>query len=233
MKKYVLASSFMFCIIFTLLCKIKPVTSREIISLCAEAMGGIEKINQVKTLRFKAIYPDHGDHPMVFEMKRPNLSMIPTTNLVFDGKRACFLKGQDNQSAPELVDKEEWKDFEVENALRFPAFFDYPAEYTGEEISNEKTYYKIAVTLPLGAKMIYFIDKESFLIAKITADFILYGKEYHAEREYSDYREVEGILFSYGFTYGSRTGQLKGWIHSIEINFPVSDDYFTIPADID
>jgi len=232
-KRFLLGSTLVLAVTLFVLCKTQPLTSEGIITQCAEAMGGIAKISEVKTLRIKAVYPDHGDHPLAYEMKRPNLSMNPTINLVFDGKRACFLKGQDNQSAPELVNAEEWKDFEKENALRFPAFFDYPAEYTGEEILNEKTYYKLAVVLPLGVKMIYFIDKESFLIAKITADFVLYGKEHHAEQKCSDYREVDGILFPRGFTYGSRTGQMKGWVHSIEVNFPASDDYFKVPADID
>lgn len=216
-----------------IVCKTKLVTTEEIIASCAEAIGGMEKINSVQTIRFRAVYPDHGSHPLVFEMKRPNLSMNPAINLMFDGRRACFLKGQDNKSEPELVDEEEWKDFEVEIAKKFPAFFDYPAEYLGEERLDKKTYYKLAVALPLGAKMIYFIDKDNFLISKITADFILSGKEYHSEQECSDYREVEGILFPYGFTYDSRTGQKKGWIHSIDINFPVSDDYFKLPDGIE
>ena len=233
MKKIRLAILVILLCSLGILCKTKPITSEEIIAKCAEAMGGMEKINSVHTLRFRAVFPDHGSHPLVYEIKRPNLSMNPAINLVFDGQRACFLKGQDNKSAPELVDQEEWKDFEVEIAKKFPAFFDHSAEYKGEETSNEKTYYKLAVTLPLGAQMTYFIDKDNFLISKITADFILNGKEYHSEQECSDYREVEGILFPYGFTYDSRTGQMKGWIHSIAINFPVSDDYFKLPEGID
>lgn len=233
MKRSVLAILIILSGVLIAICRAKPTTTAEIIARCAGAMGGIEKINEVKTLRFKTVYPDHDFHPLVFEMKRPNLSMNPAVNLVFDGQRACFLKGQDNKSAPELVDEEEWKDFEVEIAFKFPAFFDYPAEYAGEEKLNEKTHYKLAVALPLGAKMNYFIDQESFLIAKITADFILYGEKHNAEQECSDYREVEGILFPYGFTYGSRTGQMKGWTHSIEINFPVNDDYFKHPGSIE
>jgi len=233
MKKSVVAILVILSSVLLAICRAKPMTTGEIIAKCAEAMGGIEKIKVVKTLRFKSVYPDHGYHPLVFEMKRPNLSMNPAVNLVFDGQRACFLKGQDNESASELVNEEEWKDFEVEIAFKFPAFFDYPVEYAGEERFNEKTHYKLAVALPLGAKMNYFIDQESFLIAKITTDFVLYGEERHAEQECSDYREVDGVLFPYGFTYGSRTGQMKGWIHSIEINFPISDGYFDIPDDMD
>lgn len=233
MKRIWLAALMILPCALVILCKTKAITSEKIIANCANAMGGMEKINSVITIRFRSVYPDHGSHTLVFEMKRPNLSMNPAINLVFDGQRACFLKGQDNKSEPELVDEEEWKDFEVEIAMKFPAFFDYPAEYAGEERLNEKIHYKLAVALPLGAKMVYFIDQESFLIAKVTADFILYGEERHAEQELSDYREVDGILFPYGFTYGSRTGQMKGWIHSIEINFSVSDGYFKIPEGID
>ncbi len=89
-------------------------TPEMIISKCAEAMGGMEKIIGIKTLRMNEIYPDHGEHPMIFEMKRPNLFRNPRANLVFDGKRAFFLKGPDNNLKPELVPEDEWKDFEME-----------------------------------------------------------------------------------------------------------------------
>ena len=203
--------------------------SELIISKCAEAMGGQEMISSIKSLRINEVFPDHGEHPMIFEMKRPNLFRNPRINLVFDGKRACFLNGSDNNSKPELVDEEEWKDFEVDIAFHFPAFFDYPATFEGVESGEGKDEIKIKVELPLGAVMIYYIDCRTFLISKAVAKFKLGVKEYTPFRDYFDYKPVSGILFPHGFTYGSRNGQMKGWVKLIEVNSEFDVDMVKIP----
>jgi hypothetical protein len=200
-----------------------------IISKCAEAMGGLEMISSIKSLKINEVFPDHGEHPMIFEMKRPNLFRNPRINLVFDGKRACFLKGSDNNSEPELVDEDEWKDFEVDIAFHFPAFFDYPATFEGVESIEGNEALKLSVKLPLGAIMTYYLDSKTFLIFKAIAKFTLGGQERTPFRDFFDYKPVSGILFPHGFTYGSRNGQMKGWVKLIEVNSEFNVDMVKIP----
>ena len=154
---------------------IPQLTAEQIIAHCAQALGGQEKINALRTMRFQPIFPDHGDKPLPFELKRPNLSRVLNSLLVFDGRRACFLKGSNGQSRPEMVDAEEWKDYEVEIGFYFPAFFDYRAEFLGAFTIEGHETYALDVTLPLGAHLTYFIDQHTFLPLKVTADFTIHG----------------------------------------------------------
>jgi len=196
-------------------------------------MGGGVKINEIRSLKIDEIYPDHGEEPMTFEMKRPNLFRNPRANLVFDGKRACWLNGRDNKSRPEMVPAEEWKDFEVDIAFHFPAFFDYPAVYSGSEVIEGMEVVKLKVYLPLGAVMTYFIDCNTWLVTRTEAKFILDGKEYAPYRVYSDYRPVDGVVLPHGFTYGSRKGQMNGWVSSFHVNFPFHEEYVEIPKNLE
>ncbi len=214
-------------------CTEKRLSTEEIISRCAAAMGGIHNINNIKTIRTHRVYPDHGEHPLIFEMKRPNLSRHAGGKVVFDGKRACWIRGVDGDSKPELVDPAEWKDYELEIAYVFPAIFEYPSEFIGIESIDRREFYKLRVNLPLGATITYFIDNETSLIVKTEANFKINNTEINAYRDYFDYREVNDFYFPHGFTYGSRFGQIKGWVESYEINIPFTDDYFRIPDDVD
>jgi hypothetical protein len=207
----------------------EKVSAAQIVARCAQAMGGQEKINALKTMRFHPIFPEHGDKPLPFEIKRPNMSRVMNSLLIFDGRRACFLKGSNGQSGPEMVDAEEWKDYEVEIGFYFPAFFDYQAVFLGAFTVEEREAYALDVTLPLGARLTYFIDKQTFLPLKVTADFTINGTIFRPERIYSDYKEAAGILFPYGFTYNSRHGVMKGRMEAIELNVPLPDELFTIP----
>ncbi|MFH1941850.1 MAG: hypothetical protein ABIL68_07070, partial [bacterium] len=212
-----------------LACQEKTMTAEKLIARCADAMGGQDNIENIKTLRIGAVYPDHGNHALFIEIKRPNLSYNPQSKIVFDGKRLCWTKGTDGNSAPELVDAEEWKDGEVEIGFYFPAFFDYPSEYLGMETVDVKKFYKLSVKLPLGAEMVYYVDAKTYLLHKAVAHLTLYGEARHPERVFSDYKEIGGIRFPHGFTYGSRNGIMKGRIESVEINAPMDDDHFQIP----
>ncbi|MFC2120692.1 hypothetical protein ACFLTI_03765, partial [Bacteroidota bacterium] len=194
--------------------------------------GGYEIINNVKTISIKAVYPDHGAVPMEIDIKLPNLSINPRSNIVFDGSKICLLNGRDGISGPELAPEDEWKDGEVEIAYHFPAFFEYPAEYDGIEDVDGNQFYKLIVNLPLGAKMTYYINSETFLTSKVMFEFIMKGEKYKNWRDWTDYKEVDGLLHPHGFTYGSRTGRQKGNITSIKLNIPMDDHRFQIPDNI-
>jgi len=215
---------------FTFLsCEDDTITSETLIDKCAEALGGYDILNNIETLYVKAVYPDHGDIPREFIMKRPNKSYNPRADLVFDGERICFLKGRDGRSKPELAPEGDWKDGEVEIGYHFPAFFEYPAEYLGLENRDGKQFYKLKVDLPLGARMTYFIDSETYFTVKVMFEFMMGERAINDWRDLGDYKDVDGFKYPHSFTYNSRTGRQKGWIHSVEINNQMSDDIFVIP----
>ncbi len=209
-------------------------TASELIAKCAQAMGGQAKIESLKTLRLGTVFPDHGERTLFIEIRRPNLSYNPQGQLAFDGKRACFLRGQDGKSEPQLVDPAELVDFDVEIGYYFPAFFDFPSEYVGSETIDGRTFYKIRPQLSHGAEMIYYLDTESGLPSKIVVHMVIRGQSLGNERILSDYKKVDGILYPHGFTYPSRDRKsvIQGRVTSVEFNVPLDEAHFTIPKNI-
>ena len=209
-------------------------TATEIIAKCAEAMGGKARIDGLKTLRVGAVYPDHGDEAFMTEIKRPNMSYEAASCLVFDGKRACLLKGLDLKSGPQLVGEEDLVDFDVIVGFLLPAFFDFPSDYLGAEKIDGRLTHKIRPKLPHGAEMVYYIDAATWLPYKVSTHKTIRGQVFDAERGFSDYRDVEGILYPHGFTYPSRDRRsvLQGRLTSVEINPFLDDAHFKIPDNI-
>jgi TolB protein len=197
-----------------------PMTAERLIDECARAMGGVEKIAALETLRSTQHFPDH-ENLICYEIKRPNRVRMGD-QLVFDGKRASWLTG-------ELVPQEEWKDFEVDIAWYIPAFFDYPAEYMGTGVVNGIETHVLQVPLPLGAVMTYNLDAQTYLVYRASARLMIDHKEFNPERIYSDYRVQDGILYPHAFTYGGRTGVFTATMETLEFNVPLEDERFAVP----
>ncbi len=195
------------------------INSDQIITQCTEAMGG-ETLTSLRNLRIVQDFPDHAGLQRA-EIERPNKVRLGE-QVVFDGERAALL------TPLEIVPEEEWKDFEVDIGWYIPAFLEYPAEYTGTISTEEYEAYQLVVELPLGAVMTYFIDKETGLIQMIRADFTLYGEEHSPQREFSDYRLVDGIMFPHAFTYEGRTGVVPVSVENVEFNVDL-EGRFVVP----
>ena len=197
-----------------------PMTAERLVNECARAMGGVEKIKSLETMRLIQHFPDHGGL-IRYEIKRPNCVRMGD-ELVFDGERAAWLEG-------ELVPQGEWKDFEVDIAWYIPAFFDYPAEYMETKVVNGIETHVLQVTRPLGAVMTDNLDARTYLVYKASARFTIDNKEYHSERIYSDYRVQDSLLYPHAFTYEGRTGVFTATIKTLEFNVPLADERFAVP----
>jgi hypothetical protein len=214
-------------------CLTEPMTAERLINECAQAMGGVEKIESLKTIHITENWPDHGT--LCTEIKRPNHIRLGK-NLVFDGERGCYLerKGADGAMLePKLVPQEDWNHFEVDVAWYFPAFFDHSAEYRGKEILDGIETYKLKVTLPLGAAMTYNLDAQTYLVCKATSHITVEGKTRLSEREYSAFKEVEGILYPHAYTYPARDGEtvLTATVTNLEFNIQYDDGWFDVPIE--
>lgn len=210
-------------------------TVEQIVARCADALGGAGRIGAVETLRFRIIHPDQ-QVPVTTEIKRPNrIRSEAGYILVFNGSRAGFLKGAppvDGQDpGPQLVEAESWRDFEVDIAFLFPAFFDYPAELMGQETVDGKTFHKLGVTLPMGIRMTYLLDANTFLPRIITADIPYQGRVFHPERAVGDYQETAGLLFPRSFTSTGWGPPGRAAITSAEVNIPLGNERFEMPEE--
>ncbi len=214
-------------------------TAERIVARTAEAMAGAGRIEDLRTLRIRMIYPDH-DYPVVSELSRPNRMRtegVGSYVLVFDGERGAFLESPPAEDGtpqgPELIDSSYLKDLELDIAFVFPAVFDHPSEYLGSEVAEGVETHKLGVTLPLGVRMTYFIDAESYLPLKVVADITVDGTEYHPGRVFSDYEDWGGMRYPRSVTYWWMPDEVEtAVVDLVEVNVPFGEDRFSIPAGI-
>jgi hypothetical protein len=214
-------------------------TAERIVARAAKAMAGDGGITDLKTLRIRMVYADHG-YPVVTELSRPNRMRVEGVGsyvLVFDGERGAFLESPPAEDGtpqgPSLVDSRYLRDLELDIAFAFPAFFDYSAEYLGREAADGVETYRLGVTLPLGVRMTYFIDTESHLPVRVEADVTVDGTEYHPGRAFSDYEDWGGMIYPRTVTYWWMPNEVEtAVVESVEVDVTLGDDRFRIPAGI-
>jgi hypothetical protein len=157
--------------------------------------------------------------------------------LIFDGKRGCFpTQPQTPEGAkprPACAPAAESKNFEVDIARSFPAFFDQKPEYLGTEKVGASNTHKLLVRLPLGASITYFVDAKSFLPLKAVGEVTMSGKPFSPEYVFSDYRSVGGLKLAHRVTYSFGTEKpITATVTKFEINVPLAADRFVIPEGI-
>lgn len=214
-------------------------SAERIVALTAEAMTGGGRIEDLTTLRIRMVYPDH-DYPVVTELRRPNrlrTEGVGSYVLVFDGERGAFLErplAEDGTpQGPELIDPKYLKDLELDIAFVFPAFFDHPSEYLGREVAEGVETHKLSVVLPLGVRTIYFIDAATYLPIKVVADVTVEGTEYHPGRVFSDYEDHGDMMYPRSVTYWWVADDVEtAVVETVEVNLPLGEDRFLIPAGI-
>lgn len=215
----------------------QEVTAEAVVEACAEAMGGRARIDSVHTLRFLYTLPDHGGSQSRTDVKRPNLVRLGD-DVVFDGQRAARLsRGPTAGGAhppSELMDPEEWKDFEIDIGRYFPAFFDYPAEYRGVENIEGVETHKLEVLLPKGGQLTYFVEVATSLPLMVESQMTMYGRKYKGQRMYGGYREVDGVLLPYEFSYYSPHWRRLLYLEmdEVRVNPEFGEGHFQLPEEI-
>jgi len=210
-----------------------PNDAERIIAACATTMGGVEALENLRTFRTTASWD--GEDPVVTDVQRPNLFRTAgRASMVFDGERAAMLSGPEEDGepgGPELLDAEVWKDFEVDLAFNFPAFFDYPTEYLGVDSLEGTPVHQLLVTLPLETRITYLIDANTHLPLAARTVVTIDGTEYTPERLYLEFKEVDGILLPSRFKQGwtPETAQ-TGVLLEAEMNVNFGEDHFRLPA---
>ncbi|MEW5764897.1 MAG: hypothetical protein ACOYXN_10230 [Acidobacteriota bacterium] len=213
-----------------------PLTAPQVVARCAAAMGGADRIAAVRTLRIQ-MTPAAKPRTVTHEIKRPDRIRSESADyiLVFDGKRAGYLKGAPPEDGrdpgPKLLPEEEGRDFELDIAFLFPAFFDHPARYLGMESYEAKPHHKLAVTLPLGIRVIYWLDGTTFLPTRIVGEISIQGSVARVERTLQDYVPVEGLLFPRTMTSSGWAFTGRASVTKVEINIPLEDGRFEMPGE--
>jgi hypothetical protein len=214
------------------------ISKEAVIAKAWKAMFGERQDADIRSIYLEGYF--HGrTMPSRMTVKRPNLfrNENPSGVLVFDGQRAAWAKREadkaGNPQGPELIVPEQWRHFEVDIALVFPAFFDHPSEFRVLEKVNSSDAYKLYVKLPLGSNITYFIDSKSFLVTRRLVSWDGGNADSDLWENWVDsYVDHDGILFPDGYSYEGRAGKEKGFYKNVRFNIDPEDGLFQIPKEL-
>lgn len=212
------------------------ISKEEIIARAWKALFGERRNADVRSIYVERDFPGSAVRSRT-TVKRPNLfrNELPPGVLVFDGQRAAWAKRapdkEGNPRGPELIEPAHWKHFEVDIALIFPAFFDYPAEFEGVERTENSDAYRIHVPLPLGGSVTYFIESRSFLVTKRLVGMEGGGSD-PREEWIAGYADYDGMLFPLDYFVEGREGKEKRSYRNVRFNTNPGDELFAIPEEL-
>jgi hypothetical protein len=219
-------------------------TADEIVAKYVKTIGGIEKIEAVKSLRRtgKVIAGGGFEIPVVEENKRPNLVRQDITIqgltgiTAYDGKNGWKIQPWQGKKDAEAMGEGEMKGIIDASDFDGP-LVNYKAkgnkvEFVGtDEVEGTDTY-KLKVTMANGETRFFYMDTDYFVPIKIETKRIVRGNEVEFESVLGDYKEVAGWYIPFSVEVGGKGSQFKQKIvyDKIEANIPIDDKRFAMPA---
>ena len=219
-------------------------TADEIVGKYIKTVGGMEKIEAVKSIRRtgKVIAGGGFEIPIVEENKRPNLvrqdiiiqGLIGTS--AYDGKAGWKIQPWQGKKDAETMGEGELKAIIEESDFDGP-LVNYKAkgnkvEYVGMDEVEGTDAYKLKVTLANGETRYFYMDTDYYVPIKIETKRIVRGNEVEFETVLGDYKEVAGWYMPYSIEVGAKGSQFKQKIayDKIEANVPIDDKRFAMPV---
>lgn len=218
-------------------------TVDEIIAKNIQARGGLDKLRLLETLRQTAKYTQGSlQATVVLENKRPSyyrqefILQGLSDVTAYDGKTGWHISPFSGRKDPELLSEDDLKEV-VEDADIEGQLVDYKqkghrAELVGHDAVEGTDCYKIKLTLKNGDLRYYYLDADSFLELKIETQRLIRGAIQYRDTVFGDYEEVSGLYFPFALDTGEKgdPNRAKLAVEKVEVNVPLNDSIFTLPA---
>ncbi|HTY40334.1 MAG TPA: outer membrane lipoprotein-sorting protein [Thermoanaerobaculia bacterium] len=219
-------------------------TADEIVAKYAEKIGGIQKIEAVKTLKRTGKFRGGGGFEAKYVQlnKRPDLVREEFTYQgltgvnAFDGKTGWKIDPFQGKKDPEPLGEDELKDI-IEDSVFDGQLVHYrekgnTIEFGGTEPVEGSDTWKLKVTLKNGDVSYYYIDTEDFVPIKIEYKRMIRGAEQVLDVFPGDYKAVDGWYVPHSYEQGRPgSSQRSSFVFErIEANVPLDDSLFAKPA---
>jgi hypothetical protein len=220
-------------------------TVDEIIGNHFKAMGGKEKIDNLKSLKMTGnidIGPEmkapftiyvKDNKKMRFEMELQGMKMIQALNV----DSGWFIQPFGGKTDPERMSPDAIKEAKDQADIGGP-LLDYKkkgntVELIGKEDMEGTDTYKLRVTKKNGDVSYIYLDANSYLKLKETSKHKFQDKEVETASLSSNYKSVEGIMFPFTMEERASDEASQGQalnIEKIEVNPVIDDSIFNMPG---
>ena len=208
------------------------VTAKSVIDKYIEAIGGKADLEKVKDKTIIMRGSVQGMNlTMVIYQKEPDKikqeldAGVMKQETYYDGKKGIVSAGGNTQEI--TGDALEAMKYQ---AMIHPLFIidslDIKTKLLGIEKVNGKDAYKIEVTLPTGKSWTEYYDPETGFKVKDVQQITVPQGTFTKENEYSDYRDVDGVMYPFKLvqTVGPQTIEMN--VSSIKVNTGIPDSKF-------
>jgi len=194
-------------------------TAEELVSKNIEAKGGMEKIKSAKTRRMSG------------RVKNARGRTVVLTQ----GWQTQPFRGRKD---PELMGEDSAKDLLLASDFDGP-LVDYAEkgnkiEYLGHDLVDGDDALRLRVTLKNGDIIYYFLDPDTYLEIRREIRQFVRGSVRERVVDIGSYKPVNGVMYPFSISEGSRNnpGAQTTTIEKIEVNIPISDSDFALPASL-
>lgn len=222
-------------------------TLDEVLGKHYEAIGGLEKIKALNSMRVTGtmgLGPGM-EAPVTMERKRPGKSRVEFTvqGMVgvqaFDGVKSWsmmpFMGEKDPKAGSDEENKNAADDADFDGVLVDWKAKGHTVELAGKEAVEGADTWKLKVTKKNGDVEYHFLDAETYLLVKTEGKAKMRGTEMEFESLFSDYKDVDGYMEPFSMEQGAKGSpqRRKMTFTKIELNVPLDDSRFTMPAPAD
>jgi hypothetical protein len=219
-------------------------TADEIVAKYIKTLGGLDKIEAVKSLRRTGKFNGGGgfEAVVVEENKRPgsvrqDFTIQGMTGVTaYDGATGWKIEPWNGKKDAEPLGEEELREVVEDSDIDGP-LVNYQqkgvkVEYVGKDEFEGSDVYKLRVTLPSGDVKIYYMDADYYVPIKIESKRTIRGEEQESETILGDYKQVNGWYLPFSVESGPKGSQNKPKVtyDKIEANVAIDDSRFRRPA---
>ena len=237
MKKSILTSFILLvAAVFTL---VNAQTLDEVLAKHFKAVGQ-EKLSDVKTFQVKAKISQMGmELPMTMILKQPGKFRLEmdmqgqTMVQAFDGDKGWMIAPWLSPDPQDLAGdqlKQAASQADMEGELYNYEKKGHTLDFIGKVKDGDKDEFRLKLTTEEGDVRNYFIDAETYLVAKVKAKVEAMGQTVDVEQRMSDYKTINGITMAMKIESDSPMGTAVITMESVEFNVDIDDAVFARPA---
>ena len=217
-------------------------TADELVAKNLQARGGVDKIKAVNTVKmagkvYVGINADVSQEQKRPSMLRQDFTVQGMTQIQsYDGSVGWQISPFQGRRDAELLGEDDMRDL-VEDADIDGPLVDYQAkgnkvEYLGHDLVDGDDAYKLKVTLKNGDIVYYYLDPDTYLEIKKEKQQFIRGSVRESEQLLGSYKQVAGVYYPFSMEMGQKGGGdlARYTVETIEVNTPIEDSYFKMPA---
>lgn len=203
---------------------------------------GQDKLMEAKSMHVKAMVNQAGtDFPMEMKIKRPgkffvSLDMQGMKMIqVFNGEKGWMVAPWISAEPQEMTGDVLKQAKQQAEIVSEGELFNYKkkgstADLVGKVSLDGKDAYRIKLTTKDGIAKDYFIDANTFLIAKLAAELSSGGQTVSLEQTMKEYKTIDGITLATKIEQKSPTGNAIINMEDVKFNENFDDSVFEKPS---